>query len=100
MVNKFLEFYYSNEEYRTRNNKLLNENQKTYTGKDYGVIAQEIEEVMPELVITRENGYKAVNYEKIIPLLIESIKEQQNAIVAQQTEIKELRELINNILNK
>ena len=77
-----------------------NENQKTYTGKDYGVIAQEIEEVMPELVITRENGYKAVNYEKIIPLLIESIKEQQNAIVAQQTEIKELRELINNILNK
>jgi hypothetical protein len=77
-----------------------NENQKTYTGKDYGVIAQEIEEVMPELVITRENGYKAVNYEKIIPLLIESIKEQQNAIVAQQTEIKELKELINNILNK
>jgi hypothetical protein len=77
-----------------------NENQKTYTGKEYGVIAQEIEEVMPELVITRENGYKAVNYEKIIPLLIESIKEQQNAIVAQQTEIRELRELINNILNK
>ena len=77
-----------------------NENQQTYTGKDYGVIAQEIEEVMPELVITRESGYKAVNYEKIIPLLIESIKEQQNSIVAQQTEIKELRELINNILNK
>jgi hypothetical protein len=77
-----------------------NQNQKTYTGKDYGVIAQEIEEVMPELVITRESGYKAVNYEKIIPLLIESIKEQQNAIVAQQTEIKELREVINNILNK
>jgi hypothetical protein len=77
-----------------------NKNQQTYTGKDYGVIAQEIEEVMPELVITRESGYKAVNYEKIIPLLIESIKEQQNAIVAQQTEIKELREVINNILNK
>jgi hypothetical protein len=55
---------------------------------------------MPELVITRESGYKAVNYEKIIPLLIESIKEQQNTIVSQQTEIKELRELINNISNK
>ena len=77
-----------------------NNKQETYIGKDYGVIAQEIEEVMPELVITRESGYKAVNYEKIIPLLIESIKEQQNAIVAQQTEIKELRELINNISNK
>jgi hypothetical protein len=77
-----------------------NNKQETYIGKDYGVIAQEIEEVMPELVITRESGYKAVNYEKIIPLLIESIKEQQNTIVSQQTEIKELRELINNISNK
>jgi hypothetical protein len=77
-----------------------NDKQQTYTGKDYGVIAQEIEEVMPELVITRESGYKAVNYEKIVPLLIESIKEQQNTIVNQQTEINELRELINNILNK
>jgi hypothetical protein len=42
-----------------------NKNQQTYTGKDYGVIAQEIEEVMPELVITRESGYKAVNYKKL-----------------------------------
>ena len=46
-------------------------------GHDIGVIAQEIEEILPEVVTTRENGYKAVNYEKIIPLLIEAIKEQQ-----------------------
>ena len=45
-----------------------------------GVIAQEIEEVLPEIVVTRENGYKAVRYEKIIPLLIETIKEQQKQI--------------------
>lgn len=50
-------------------------NQDTYTGSDIGVIAQEIEEIIPEAVTTRENGYKAVKYEKIIPLLIESIKE-------------------------
>jgi len=45
------------------------------TGKDYGVIAQEVEEVLPELVQTRDNGYKAVRYEKLIPVLIEAIKE-------------------------
>ena len=44
-------------------------------GHDVGVIAQEIEKVLPEVVTTRDNGYKAVKYEKIVPLLIESIKE-------------------------
>tara|TARA_R100000808_G_C2155041_1_gene166734 strand:+ start:10661 stop:12040 length:1380 start_codon:yes stop_codon:yes gene_type:complete len=44
---------------------------------DVGVIAQEIEEVLPEVVAERDDGYKAVRYEKIIPLLIQAIKEQQ-----------------------
>ena len=52
-----------------------NDKQCTHTGKDVGVIAQDVEQVIPEAVTTRENGYKAVKYEKIIPLLIESIKE-------------------------
>jgi hypothetical protein len=47
----------------------------SHTGTDIGVIAQEIEKVLPQAVIDRESGYKAVNYEKIIPLLIEAIKE-------------------------
>ena len=46
-------------------------------GRDIGVIAQEIEEIIPEATTTRKNGYKAVRYEKIVPLLIESIKAQQ-----------------------
>ena len=46
-------------------------------GSDYGVMADEIQEVMPELVHDRDNGYKGVKYEKIVPLLIECIKEQQ-----------------------
>jgi hypothetical protein len=52
----------------------------SYEGHDVGVIAQEIEEVLPELVTTRDNGYKAVKYEKIVALLIEAIKEQQKQI--------------------
>ena len=56
------------------------EKQNIYNGKDYGVIAQEIEKVMPELVDTRDNGYLAVKYDKIVPLLIESIKELKKEI--------------------
>ena len=47
----------------------------SHEGHDVGVIAQEVEEVLPEVVSTRDNGYKAVNYEKIVPLLIEAIKD-------------------------
>ena len=52
-----------------------NDKQDTYEGNDVGVVAQEIEEILPQLVTTRDTGYKAVKYEKIVPLLIESIKE-------------------------
>lgn len=47
---------------------------------DVGVIAQELEEVLPEVVATREDGYKAVRYEKIVPLLIQAIKELKKQI--------------------
>ena len=46
-----------------------------YEGHDLGVIAQEIEAIAPELVQTRENGYKAVKYDKLVSVLIEAIKE-------------------------
>ena len=45
------------------------------SGHDIGVIAQEIEEILPDVVTTRDSGYKAVKYEKIVPLLIEAIKD-------------------------
>ena len=60
------------------------EKQHIYKGKDYGVIAQEIEKILPELVDTRENGYKAVKYDKLVSLLIEGIKELSE-------EVKELK---------
>jgi hypothetical protein len=63
--------------------KVLSISGNTYTwneksgkeGNDVGVIAQEILEVLPEAVTTRDNGYLAVDYHKVVPLLIEAIKE-------------------------
>jgi hypothetical protein len=52
-----------------------NDKQDVYEGHDIGVIAQEVEKIAPELVSTRDNGYKAVKYEKLVPLLIEAVKE-------------------------
>jgi FtsZ-binding cell division protein ZapB len=49
-----------------------------------GVLAQEIEQVLPEAVKTYADGYKAVHYDGLIPLLIEAIKEQKWVIDQQQ----------------
>ena len=48
-----------------------------FAGKDdTGVIAQEVEALgLPGITTTRDNGVKAVNYEKLIPILIQAIKE-------------------------
>ena len=57
-------------------------------GHDIGVIAQEVEKVFPEIVTTRDSGYKAVKYEKLTAVLIEAVKELSN-------EVKELKKQIN-----
>src|SRR5210317_2186447 len=63
--------------------ELSEEERKTQHGNeghDIGVIAQEVEEVLPEVVTTRENGFKGVKYDKMVALLIEGMKEQQSQI--------------------
>jgi Chaperone of endosialidase len=50
-----------------------------------GLIAQDVEKVFPQLVFEDNKGYKAVDYVKLIPLLIEAIKEQQKEIEALKT---------------
>lgn len=47
---------------------------------EIGVIAQEIEKIYPELVSSDAEGYKAVQYSHLVPVLIEAIKEQQATI--------------------
>ena len=57
-------------------------------GHDVGVIAQEVQKVLPEIVTERTNGYLGVDYKRIIPLLIESIKELKQ-------EVEDLKKKVN-----
>jgi hypothetical protein len=45
-----------------------------------GVIAQDVEKVLPQLVTDRDNGFKGVDYAKLTGLLIEAVKDQQKQI--------------------
>lgn len=51
-----------------------------YSGHDIGVIAHEVQEILPEAVRVGGHGYLMVRYEKLIPLLIQAVKEQQTYI--------------------
>ena len=51
-----------------------------YEGHDVGVIAQDVQAVLPEAVRTNDSGYLSVRYEKMIALLVEAMKEQQAQI--------------------
>lgn len=50
------------------------------TGNSYGVIAQEVQKEFPEMVEMQENGYLAVDYKQLIPVMIEAIKELKEEI--------------------
>jgi hypothetical protein len=62
-----------------------------YNHKDVGLIAQEIRDVLPESVRTNDNGYLSIRYEKIVPLLVESVKELRKQIKDLSDEIDLLR---------
>lgn len=58
----------------------------------YGFIAQEVEKVAADVVVTDENGMKAIEYDQFIAPLVEAVKAQQADIDALKREIRELRE--------
>lgn len=67
-----------------------NKKQQTYKegSKDYGILAQEVASVLPEAVRkNKDTGHLSVRYEKLIPLLIEGIKEQQQQINQLKTKL-------------
>ena len=64
-------------------------------GNQYGFIAQDVEKVMPEIASENSDGYYAVNYTMLIPVLTEAIKEKDKEITELRTEIAELRSAFN-----
>ena len=63
-----------------------------FKGEDIGVIAQDVEKVVPHITnINSVNGYYGVRYEKLTPLLIEAIKELNKKVDELQEEIKRLK---------
>ena len=75
--------------------KLLKIDGKRYTFKEsgkesVGVLAQEIQEVFPELVKTNKEGLLSVNYQGLIPVLINAVKEQQQNLEKVQKEKADL----------
>ena len=89
--------------------KLLQIDGKSYTMKKdesekqkIGLLAQDIEKVFPELV-SESHGIKSVNYQGLVPVLINALKEQQNEIKIlkqQQSEIDELKTMLKTLIEK
>ena len=89
--------------------KLLQIDGKSYTMKKdesekqkIGLLAQDIEKVFPELV-SESHGVKSVNYQGLVPVLINALKEPQNEIEIlkhQQSEIDELKTMLKTLIEK
>jgi cell division protein ZapA (FtsZ GTPase activity inhibitor) len=89
--------------------KLLQIDGKSYTMKKdesekqkIGLLAQDIEKVFPEL-ISESQGVKSVNYQGLVPVLINALKEQQSEIEIlkqQQSEIDELKTMLKTLIEK
>ena len=70
--------------------------------KQLGVIAQEIEAVFPELVVTNADGYKAVDYPKLTAVLLEankelaqSLKDQSSRVQALEADLEAIKAMVN-----
>ena len=108
-ISKLDAFYYVN-------NDLAKEKGFEDDKKQIGLSAQQVKEVMPEVVhsapfdtdfdedgnmfSTSGEDYLTLKYDRLVPLLVEGIKEQTEIVKAQQREIDELKEMVKLLLNK
>jgi hypothetical protein len=103
------------ETFKYVNNELANSFGFTDTDVHVGVSAQSVEAVLPEIVrhapfdMKSQDGetisasgewYKTVQYDKLVPLLIEAIKEQQTTIDQLRADMQELKEFVKQSLGK
>ena len=74
---------------------------KHFAGEnDIGVIAQEVEEYLPELVKTDKDGYRSVSYSKLTPVLVEAIKELQGELEARDRRLTSLEDKVEFLLKE
>ena len=59
---------------------ISNPNIHSHTGNDIGLLAQEVEQISAPLITERKDGFKAVYYTKLIPMLVQCIKELDEKI--------------------
>jgi hypothetical protein len=62
--------------------------------RSMGFIAQEVEKILPEVVQTEKtsDGYKAIQYDKVVAILVEAIKEQQKQIDSLTIQVNKLKQ--------
>ena len=65
-----------------------------------GLLAQEVQKVFPELVSEDKNGMLAVNYQALVPVLINALKEQEGQIKVQEKEMTEFEDIIPSLLKE
>ena len=65
-----------------------NDKQQTYSGHDIGIIAQQVKEEFPQIVETRDSGYLAVRYDRLISVLVGANNEQFERLGKIESRIK------------
>jgi hypothetical protein len=86
-------FIWNTEHSKIKDNKSI-EVIEAFYGPSIGVIAQQIENIVPEVVFTDDDGFKSVEYGAMVSLGFGSIQEQQKIIDSIYQRINKLKELI------
>jgi trimeric autotransporter adhesin len=68
--------------------------------KSYGLLAQDLEKVYPDMVYTNDSGVKAIFYTELIPVLLEAIKEQQTKIEEQEKRLLDIETRLSKLEKK
>ncbi|MEW6734037.1 MAG: tail fiber domain-containing protein [Acidobacteriota bacterium] len=69
-------------------------------GTQLGFSAQDVEKVLPEVISADADGYKGISYQNITPVIVEAMKEQQQIIEKQKSEIEQLKAQLQVVMEK